>query len=212
MAATATTPPVHVIRATDALQVLPIALDQRRSSSGMLTVATFIAISAAVLLAPFGFLAAEAAANPAQFLTAIGNPATALQLGLALVVGIAFVALPLQRLRRRARQPEQIMICDQQVSATHGTSAGTWCEPLTAYQGIAHHIRTSLSGAQHEIVLVHTDPSRSVVLQIADRIAQPQLDAMAALLNVAQVPARTIYERHRPARSTSHEAPVLRAA
>jgi hypothetical protein len=189
---------VDVITGCDPIRSLPVTLEQRSSLTSMAIAGLFIALAAIVLLAPFGLLAAHAATAPAFFIATIQQPAIALQLGLALLVAVAFVAVPLRALLRRSMQPRQFVISRQTVSATitgvHGTQAN-WSEPLAAYQGVAHHIRTSLSGARHEIVLVHAQPSKSVILHIADRIAQPQIDAVAALLNVAQVPARAMYER-----------------
>jgi hypothetical protein len=188
---------VDLSTASDPIRSLPFVLEQRPSATSLVIAGTFIALAATVLLAPFGVLAAHAATAPASFLATIQQPAVAVQLGLALLVALVFVAVPLRVLVRRSRQPHRIVISRQTVSATTGThgTAADWSEPLAAYQGVAHHIRTSLSGAKHEIVLVHEQASKSVILHIADRIAQPQIDAVAALLNVVQVPARALYER-----------------
>jgi hypothetical protein len=199
---------VYVISASDPIRSLPVTLEQRTSPASLAIAGVFIALAAIVLLAPFGLLAAHAATAPTVFAAKIQQPAVALQLGLALLVAVAFVAVPLRALLRRSMQPRQIVISRHTVSATGGTHGArtNWSEPPAAYQGGAHHIRTSLSGAQHEIVLVHAQPSKSIVLQTADRIAQPQIDAVAALLNVAQVPARALYERVRPERRTELQA------
>ena len=109
--------------------------------------------------------------------------------------------------------PSRFVISGETVAATNGPAgAPAWNEPLTAYRGVAHHIRTSLSGAQHEIVLVHPDASKSIVLTTADRIGQPQVDAMAALLNVCEVPARTLYQSRRSQTWNDHHASTLKAA
>jgi hypothetical protein len=183
---------------TDSCPLLPLVLEQQVSRGSLVSAGLFIALAAATLLAPFSLLAASAAEEPAQFMATMSQPAVALQLTLALIVALAFVALPLRRLVRRAQQPRRIEVSSQGVSALDAVRGRTvWHEPLSAYRGIAHHIRTSLSGAQHEIVLVHPERSKSVVLQAADRINQAQVDAMAALLAVAEVPARTLYQGHR---------------
>ncbi len=178
---------------------LPITLEQRVSIASFVTTSLSIALAAGVLLTPFGLVAGLAALDPSAFLTIAQHPATAIQLGLALAIGIGFVAVPMKRLVRRARAPRRIVVCDQTVVATDRWLAdgGGWSEPLAAYKGVAHHVRTTLSGAHHEIVLIHEEASKSVVLHMADRIAQPQVDAVAALLNVAEIPARAMYERER---------------
>ncbi|MEQ1613614.1 MAG: hypothetical protein ABL904_12740 [Hyphomicrobiaceae bacterium] len=191
---------------------LPMTLDRHNSSTSVLIAGAFIAIAATVLLAPFSLLMASAANDPASFLMTVQQPAIALQLGLAFFTGVAFVALPLRRLLRRSMQPRRIVISGDRVAATnHRDGAPAWSEPLSAYRGIAHHIRTSLSGAQHEIVLVHPDATKSIVLTSADRIDQPQIDAMAALLDVCEVPARTLYQGRRSRLFSDQPAGALKA-
>ena len=179
---------------------LPITLNHKGSATSYFVAASFIFCAACFLLMPFGMLVALAAYEPNSVWVIARNPSTAIQLGLALVVGLVFVTYPLRCLLQRMRSPRSILIDEGTVSATGTRQDGkpTWSEPLSAYQGVTHHIRTTLSGAHHEIVLIHAEASKSVVLQTADRIAQPQVDAVAALLNVAEIPARTLYERTRP--------------
>lgn len=178
---------------------LPITLNHKASATSYFVAASFILCAACFLLVPFVLLVAMAAYEPNSVWMIARNPSTAIQLGLALLVGIAFVTYPLRRLVQRMRSPRLIMINDGTVSATGSRPDGkpAWSEPLSAYKGIAHHVRTTLSGAHHEIVLIHAEPSKSVVLQTAERIAQPDVDAVAALLNIAEIPARMMYERAR---------------
>lgn len=178
---------------------LPITLNHQASATSYFVAASFIFCAACFLLVPFAMLVGLATYEPTSVWLIARNPSTAIQLGLALVVGLIFVTYPLRRLVQRMRSPRLIMINEGTVSATATRRDGstTWSEPLSAYHGIAHHVRTTLSGAHHEIVLIHAEASKSVVLQTAERIAQPQVDAVAALLNVAVVPARMLYERTR---------------
>ena len=182
-----------------AIASLPMTLDQSVSVVSIAVAGAFVAIAAVVLVAPFGLVVELAAFDPAAFLQIAQRPATAIQLAIALVIGIIFVAIPLRRLLGRARAPRRIVILEREVTASNhwlGEARG-WKEPLASYKGVAHHVRTTLSGAQHEIVLIHDQPSKSVVLHIADRIEQPQVDAVAALLNVAEISPRSIYRRIR---------------
>lgn len=193
----------------DSLPALPLTLDRQNSPTSIAIAATFIALAAAILLAPFSLLAAQAAHDPVAFLATIQQPAIALQLSLALVVAVVFVTVPLRLLLRRSMQPRRIVVSGHRVEATNDPAGQpTWSEPLSAYHGVAHHIRTSLSGARHEIVLVHPVAAKSIVLMSADRIGQPQVDAMAALLKVREVPARALYQNH-PVRS--HPEPMTAA-
>jgi hypothetical protein len=192
-------PSVQMGQREGSLTSLPMTLDQSVPAVSMAIASTFVTIAAAVLLAPFGLIAELAAFDPAAFLQIAQHPATAIQLALALVIGIGFVAIPLRRLLGRARAPRRIVISESEVIASNRwlAKARGWKEPLASYKGVAHHVRTTLSGAQHEIVLIHDQPSKSVVLHIADRIGQPQVDAVAALLNVSEISPREMYRRTR---------------
>jgi hypothetical protein len=196
------------------LQALPVVVEQRASPTSFVIASLFIALAATVLLLPFGLLAAHAAMAPAAFGSALSQPVTALLLATGLLVAITFVALPVRALMHRTLRPGRVVVTRDAVTATAGMRGpqADWSEPLSSYRGVAHHIRTSLSGVQHEIVLVHHLTSRSVVLHVADRIGQPQVDAVASLLGVAQVPARTLYERGRSTRMLRSQQAELQAA
>lgn len=182
--------------APEAPSFLPISVaNRRRNGEGRIAAPAFTGIAAIVLLTPFSLVAAHAAQDPSALLIALENPVAAVQLTLALVVALAFVTLPLIWLLRRARAPHQFEIDDQGVTAMGPGGKAIWTEPLGAYRGVAHHVRSSLSGAQHEIVLVNTDPAKSVVLHVADRIAQSELDRIAGLLALPEISPRLLYQR-----------------
>ena len=70
-----------------------------------------------------------------------------------------------------------------------------WSVPLASYSGIAHHVRASLSGLRHELILVHPDPAKNLLVAVADRIPQATLDRAKALLRLPEVPAKSLYMR-----------------
>ena len=193
---------------------LPLTVEHRASPAGIVAAGAFIFVAAAVLLTPFSLLLARAAVDPDTLLAMLRRPVVAVQLTTGLAIAVAFVAIPLRLLLRRALQPRRIVIAGDAVHASSGSdeSMPTWSEPLSAYRGVAHHIRTSLSGAHHEIVLVHPEASKSVVLHSAPRIAQPQVDAMAALLKVGEVPAGARFGRERTTPRPQLPVPALEAA
>jgi hypothetical protein len=86
------------------------------------------------------------------------------------------------------------------------------CVPLNDYQGIAHHIRASLSGLTHEIILVHPDSAFSVTLLSAERVTQTTLDDYKSLLGLPEIPARAIYEGRGRKRATGVVPPVSPAS
>lgn len=195
------------------IETLPITLEQQTSRASLLIASAFIMLTATLLLAPFSLVAASAVYDPAPLISALRRPVVAVQLSLALVVAIAFVTVPLRLLLRRSRRPRRIVVSAAGVIASNGPGGNpAWNESLAAYRGVAHHIRTSLSGAQHEIVLVHPQSARSVVLHSADRIDQAEVDAVARLLNLSEVPARTLYQVRRPRTVPMQLTGALKAA
>jgi hypothetical protein len=53
-----------------------------------------------------------------------------------------------------------------QVTEKGFLSKRQFSEPLDAYRGIAHRVRTTVSGIRHELVLVHPDARRDVVVAL----------------------------------------------
>jgi len=133
------------------------------------------------------------------------QPMIALQLALALVFWIALFAWPLRALFARLTSRRDVEITPETVAVSDDLAFGSsaWSAPLASYRGVAHHIRSSLSGNRHELVLVHADPRRSVLLMISDHISEADVARMTNLLRLPQVPAAELYgaRASRPASS-----------
>jgi hypothetical protein len=65
--------------------------------------------------------------------------------------------------------------------------------PLASYAGVAHHIRASLSGNRHELILVHPDPARTVLVAVAPRFGESDIQRLCLLLGHREVPAKALY-------------------
>jgi hypothetical protein len=87
-----------------------------------------------------------------------------------------------------------------------------WREPVSAYLGLAHNIRATMAGTHHELVLVHGQPEKSVLLYSASSIALGQVEHYAALLGVPVIPARELYRIKRAQDSASADRPVAATA
>ncbi len=59
--------------------------------------------------------------------------------------------------------------------------------------GVVHHVRASLSGTRHELILVHPQREKSVLLSLADKMPQSEVDRVAALLGQKVVPPSELY-------------------
>ncbi len=116
-----------------------------------------------------------------------------------LIVGFVFwlflLGLPLKRLVGRLATHRIIEIDGRTVSVTdHGNlRTSTWDAPLASYAGLTHHVRASLSGTRHELILVHRNRKKSILLRLADHISQSEVDRLATLLGCEEIPARELY-------------------
>jgi hypothetical protein len=120
-------------------------------------------------------------------------------LGLEILVAVAFFAwllgMPLRRLFVRLTLSREVEIDHAAVTVTeHGRfRSKTWSQPLGSYAGVAHHVRASLSGTRHELILVHPKREKSVLLSLAARIAQDEVDRVANLVSHKEIPASALY-------------------
>jgi hypothetical protein len=88
--------------------------------------------------------------------------------------------------------------------------------PLASYRGIAHVVRTSLSGTRHELVLVHPLRAHRILLCMADRISEAELAHAARILRLPVIAASDLYawpmlaRLHRPV-TAAQSAPAVQA-
>lgn len=188
----------HVTPTPD-FAAFPIHLQLTTSrSSALLRLVALVPLMVALAL-PVLIFGARAGAD-VQALSAIGdNPVAAMQVAAGLAIWIAIFLWPLKRalLRLGARRQVRIEPGVLHVSDRSPFSSNDWSQPLVAYTGIAHHIRASLNGNRHELILVHPDTARNVLVCASDRISQATFERAQALLGLPEVSARSLYDRGR---------------
>ena len=179
---------------------LPMDLKQTPSRSSPLLMLTLALPAVIVVLAPFSMIAAHAAIDSSML---IERTATSLQLGLALVLWALVFVLPLAKRTQQLGKSRTISISDKHVNVTdHGVFGNkTWVQPLSAYRGIAHHVRSSLSGTRHELLLIHPDPACSLLLRAADNIGQTEIDDLGILLGCREIAPQVFYRNTKQART-----------
>jgi hypothetical protein len=171
---------------------LPATLTQTPSRSlPFLTLALALPAAFAVLT-PFAMIAAHASRD-ASLLTERAD--TAALLAGAMILWLAVFGWPLLTRARRCAVERTILIEDEAVIVRdHGLfGQTTWMQPLSAYRGIAHHVRASLSGTRHELLLIHTDPRRSLLLRTAPVISQSEIDQLGNLLGCREIAPQVFY-------------------
>lgn len=120
-------------------------------------------------------------------------------LGAEILAAFAFLiylaALTSRRLVARLSTTRAIEIANGRVTVTEGGHfrTWTWSAPLASYSGVAHHIRASLSGSRHELILVHPERTRSVLLGVAPRTTPAEVARVASLLGHKEIPPSELY-------------------
>jgi len=150
---------------------------------------------ALVCLAPFAWVAAETAGRPGALTMMADRPASAGLIVIGMVMAALLVVLPVRAVIERLGRQQTVVISDGNVTIRDAGLFGTrvWSAPVAAFSGVAHHIRASLSGARHEIVLVHPVRHRSVLLHFDTVVRDGQVQEMARRLGVPVISARSIY-------------------
>ena len=157
-------------------------------------------LATAGVLVPFGMVAAHAASDPAALAALAGRPASTILVVCGLLLALGLVAVPLRAaLARLSRRRAIVTFADGRVQVEeHGLiGAKRWSARTGEFKGIAQHVRATLSGARHELILVHADRSKDILLQIASRPADLTLEGFARMIGVTEVPARELYGRRR---------------
>ncbi len=174
---------------------LPLRSSQRFSVSSSRVRLILLAGLAAAVGGPQLVLAGYALASAEIRAAILSRPVVAFELAAAMVFWIGLFALPLMALLQRLawRRDVEITSRDVAVSDSRSFGGGAWTAPLASYTGVAHHLRTSLSGTRHEMVLEHPDSARSVLLMVTEHISEADVARMSRLLGLPPVPARELY-------------------
>ena len=166
-----------------------------------LTTCLDLAAAAAMTLPLLGgvfLVTTEALSKPDTVSLAFAQPVATLQIVVGLMLMAALLLVPARRLVARAGSGGTVEIDGGMVRVTERGlfSSRSFREPLEAYRGTAHRVRTTISGVHHELVLVHPDARRDVVI-VLDRVG-PALtpDRMIARLGLPEIAPGEI-ARHR---------------
>lgn len=196
-------------------QIAPAAMNDdsrliriERSEASWTTVVGLVgALSMALsLLGGMILAASQALSEPEAINLALARPMATLQIVAGLLLLATLLLVPVRRLLARVSRSGLIEIDDRMVRVRENglLAERAFAEPLAAYEGAAHRIRTTISGVQHEVILVHPDSRRDVILALD--AARPGMTpaAMMAQLGLPEIAladirrARRIERTHTP--------------
>jgi hypothetical protein len=123
------------------------------------------------------------------------HPALSLEILSAIGFLIYLMALPTRRQLARLTTTRTVEIAHGRVAVTEGGyfSDWAWSAPLNSFTGVAHHVRASLSGTRHELILVHSERDKCVLLSVAPRTTQAEVDRVVTLLGHNEIPPSELY-------------------
>lgn len=173
---------------------LPLRLTQTCSQRAATVLLTLV-IPGTIAVALAAVAIVQAMLSPAARTLIEQHPAQGVEVLAAIGFLIYLVALPTKRLIDRLATTRTVEIAHGMVTVTEGGYFRTWAwsAPLASFTGVAHHVRASLSGTRHELILVHPQREKSVLLCVAPRTSQSEVDRVAALLGHKQVAPSELY-------------------
>jgi len=193
-----------------AFDSLPIEFSQRPSRLPSLGLVLLCTPGFGLLVIPFGLVAALAAESPEALSLITDRPATAVQLSLGFLVAGFLVGWPLRRLFGRLRSARDVRITDRLVIVRERRLWGDteWSAPLQSFRGVASHMRASLSGTRHEVILVHPSSEKNVLVHFSDRPSPATAGGVAALLGLPEIPAGELYRSRAGSQTGSRAIPA----
>jgi len=170
-------------------------LPARRSVGVLLA---FLVAVAAVLLFPFYLLASSALADQGLRAVVATRPLAAVQVLTGLAFWLFLVGFPITRLVDTLTRSRSVEIAGGLVTVSDRAFGrfATWQAPLSEFCGVVPYLRASLSGVRHELILLHPDRDRSVLIALADRLHQSDVDRIAGALAQPELPPRALHGRN----------------
>jgi hypothetical protein len=192
---------------------LPFRSEQTSSPAKCGLAIVLLLSLASVLMFPYILLGIAMVNDAAIRSTIAQHPLTAGQLLAGLAFWTALIGFPLRRLIRSLGYSRSIEITNGRVSVEerHLFGAYAWTDDISGFEGLAHHVRASMSSVRHELILVHPDRERSILVGFSARFSQNDIDGMVAALGTHEVPSTSLYKFRLPGvrfGSPMPEAPV----
>jgi hypothetical protein len=171
----------------------PFSFVQQSSRAAAVVMVLLLLPVISMIVVPFTLVVALAGADLQHAFAEKPLAVSGLVSGLFAWAG--FFLVPAQKIIRRFWSTRSVRIAAHRVTVHQAGLVGArlWTAPLSDFAGIAHRMRATLSGVRHELLLVHRDPRRTVLLHAADRICQATIDRACALFQLPQLPAGALH-------------------
>ncbi|MEQ8825763.1 MAG: hypothetical protein RIC14_15465 [Filomicrobium sp.] len=174
---------------------------------------TILLASVITIMLPFSVVAAEAFSEPAAFSRLSGAPLQAVVALTGVATWLIMFGVPACRAFARLGRSQTIIISNGIVEVAEKTIIGrhAWTIPLAEFTGISHHVRTNLSGTRQELILVHPQTSKSLLIEMGASISHNDAEKLANTLKLPVLPAGVLHRRCK-ARETESAIPANASA
>ncbi len=190
---------------------LPLTIEQKSSRISALIMLMLLVPALLVVLVPTGLLVAYASSSLG---VAADHPGAAAQVLVGIGLWTVLFVLPAKRIVQRFGTVRRIQVDTGAVTIGERGLFGSrrWSAPLSEYIGITRHLRSTLSGLRHELILVHREPRKSVLLHSGDLASPPTIEQATRLLGLPEIQARELYRRRTSGRAPAAVPAVARHA
>lgn len=156
---------------------------------------------AAVTAIPFLAAAAHATSDPNAIGLIADHPTLTLQFAAGLLLWTLLFVLPARRCIARLAHNRTINIEGAEVVVNDHRlwSNRQWREDMKNFEGLTHFTRTSASLVREELILVHPNRAKSLILALAPSITQSEIDAAYRRFELPEIPARRLFQISPPA-------------
>ena len=177
---------------TDTSAVPLHCIDQPSVAGTLIKLAALIP-ALALALVPLTLLASAGAETVS---VAAEQPIATLSLSIGLMLCMLLAVVPTARLIRRLGYSRVTTISDGVVIVAEQSwfGARTTKTPLRQFDGIAHLVRTSLSGTWHELQLIERQTGQRVACHRADRLTRETIDSIARQLGLPIIEATDVVQ------------------
>lgn len=161
-------------------------LPARRTTGFLLAV---LIAFAALLLSPFYLVATAALADQDLRAVVTTRPLAAVQIAAGLAFWLVLLGFPIYRLLDTLTRSRSIEIASGSVTVEDRAfgRSNVWSAPISSFLGLAPFLRASVAGVRHELILVHPNRERSLLVAMAPRLMQSEVDQVASTLGLKEL-------------------------
>ena len=177
--------------------ISPVTIKQTSATLPACVQILVTALAITGLMVPAVLIAVQGATDPRSAAAFLDRPFSAVMLAVGLLLAVSLCAVPLRAALLRLNQRGVVSLVRDRIRVEDRGLIGRrrWEATLGEFTGVTHHIRATLSGARHEIILVHSDRSKDVLLNLSARAPEQGAEQFARLLGLNVVHASVLYSR-----------------